>query len=396
MRAGVLSDEEIIAFLNENFINTWVPNVELGGIPSMREAVAKMCLREGIINNTDHALAKAIIKGWKTGTKKGSPVDCFVISPDFQLMGRQLVNDLEDDRRNKGLPSEESYYLAFLNESLEGKQPGLGNIVLSSDNPSQEMSDIFLSPLVDNHKVTLVNIDARSIENGGILTIDILIGREEGYGLFYLFDEDFMIPKEGKIATKSNLAWTCGESGETCQLKYKFVQGQFFKFIATGEWDAEKPYTNAFYANISVEENPNIHSSETHSTGIKIILEREQPSQKVLDIFRAPGHGNQDYNVLSIDTRAFEDGGTLTIDIQVGNQDASGSFDLFDADTKLPTKDIPRDALVSAWDIKPGQKDNIIYRFEKGKIFKLGATGNWFGRKGRINAFQANISVKEN
>ena len=223
----------------------------------MREAIAKRCLREGITFNTDHALAQAIIKGWKTGSKKGSPVDCFVISAEFELMGRQLVNDLDDDRRNRGLPSEEAYYQSFLNDAMDGKQPGLGNIVLTSENPSQEVSDIFRSPLVDNHKVTIVNIDVRSIEDGGTLTIDILMGREEGDGLFYLFDGDLKFTEESKIPTKSNLASTWGETSETCQIKYRFEHGQFLKLVATGEWDAEKPYINAFHAKISVEETIN-------------------------------------------------------------------------------------------------------------------------------------------
>ena len=395
MRAGVLSDAQIIAFLNENFINTWVSNAELGGIRSLQEAITKRRLREGITFNTNHALAQAIIKGWKTGTKKGSPVDCFVISPEFELMGRQLVNDLDDDRKSKELPSEEAYYLTFLNEALEGKQPGLGNVVLSSEHRSQEVSDVFRSPKVDNHSLTVVLIDARSFENGGTLTIEILTGREEGDGVFYLFDGDFIISKEGKVSKNSSLAWTWGEPSDTREIKHLFNRGQFFKFIATGDWDADKPYINAFYAKISIEENSNGDSSDFPPTDLNIILNDVDPAQQVLDIFRAPpGHGNQDYTVVNIDTVAFEDGGTLTIDIQVGGAASAGSFDLFDGDMKLPTEGIPEAALCSAWGIEPGKSGKITYHFEQGKVFKLGATGDWFGKKGSINAFHARISVE--
>ena len=41
LRAGVLSKDEIIEFLNDNFINTWVTNAELGRIQSLREPIAK-------------------------------------------------------------------------------------------------------------------------------------------------------------------------------------------------------------------------------------------------------------------------------------------------------------------------------------------------------------------
>lgn len=47
------------------------------------------------------------------------------------------------------------------------------------------------------------------------------------------------------------------------------------------------------------------------------------------------------------------------------------------------------------WGIEPGNNGTITHRFEKGKVFKLGATGDWFSKKGDINAFHAIISVKE-
>ena len=121
MRAVALSHDRVIKCLNENFINTWVPNAELGRIPSLQEPIAKRRKRESKIFDTTHPLAQAIMKDWE----KGSPVDCMVISPDFELMGKQSVNEFLANARRKGLRQEESY-LTFLVESLEGKQPGLG------------------------------------------------------------------------------------------------------------------------------------------------------------------------------------------------------------------------------------------------------------------------------
>ncbi len=374
--------------MNENFINTWVPNAELGRIRSLREPIEKRSLQEGKTFNTNHELAQTIIKGWKTGTKKGSPVDCFVISPEFGLMGRQLVNDLDDNRRTRGLPSEEDYYLSFLNAALDGRQPGLGNIVLTDENSLHEVSDVIRTPSENNQNLTIIMIDASSCKNGGTLIIDILMGRDDAEGAFYLYDGDYENPSDKDISKDESLAWTWGESGETLQIKHKFNQGQYFKLIATRFWDKDKPYINAFCAKISVEEST--------STGMKIVLDREQSKQEVLNNFRAPGHGNQDYTVVNVDTLAYENGGTLTIDIQVGNAKACGSFDLFDADTKLPTKGTPKEALSSAWGIEPGNKGTITHSFKKGKVFKLGATGDWFSRKGDINAFLAIISVEEN
>ena len=122
MRAVALSHDRVIKFLNENFINTWVPNAELGRTRSLQDPIAKRRKRESKTFDTTHPLAQAIIKSWK----KDSPVDCLVISPDFELKGQLPLNEFLENAWSKGIRQEESY-LTFLVESLEGKQPGLGN-----------------------------------------------------------------------------------------------------------------------------------------------------------------------------------------------------------------------------------------------------------------------------
>ena len=114
---------------------------------------------------------------------------------------------------------------------------------------------------------------------------------------------------------------------------------------------------------------------------------------EVLNVFRGPGNGYQDYTTVEIDATPFEHGGTLVIDIQVGQGEATGSFDLFDADAELPTEGFPDEALASAWDIPPGDTGQIRHPFVRGQRFKLGTTGNWFCEKGSTNAFLARISV---
>ena len=266
MRAVALSDDQIIAFLNENFINTWIPNSELGRVPSLQDPIAKRREREAKTFDTTHPLAQAIMKGWK----EDSPADSLVISPEFELMGRQPVNELL--RRNIA-----QHYLIFLKESLAGKLPGL----------SEEASE------------------SQSTDWGTLL-----------------------------------------ESGT-----------------------------------IVVE-------------GLNVVLTGEQSEQEILSIFRTPEPGYQDYTIVEIDTTAFENGGMLTIDIWVGDAQASGSFDLFTGNSELPTKGIPDGALASAWDIPPGERDIIMYPFDHGQRFKLGATGNWFSEKGSVNGFLTKISVE--
>ena len=132
------------------------------------------------------------------------------------------------------------------------------------------------------------------------------------------------------------------------------------------------------------------------SSSRHVALNAQRPSMEILNIFRAPGRGNQDYTTVEIDTTPFEDGGKLTIDIWVGNGEGQGSFDLFAGDTELPTTGVPDNALASAWDIEPGMSGQIVHPFDRGQLFKLGGTGSWFSEKGLVNAFWAKISVEPN
>ena len=278
MRAGVLSDEKNIEFLNENFINTWGTTAVLAPKPTIREGIAKR--REHKSKNfATHPLAQTIMKGWKTGSKKSSPADCFVISPGLELMGRQPVNDLGDDSRRRGLRVY-AYYFTFLKESLVGKQPGLGNLILRREQPSLEVLDTFRTPMVAHQDYTVVVIDTTAFEEGGTLTINIQVGRDDAKGKFHLFDGDRKLPTEkapdginaevwksqqgadyvkalGALATVWHI-----DPGDTEQITVRFEQGQFFKFCATGNRWSEKGSINAFIAKVSVEENRNENDQE--------------------------------------------------------------------------------------------------------------------------------------
>ena len=392
-------------------------NAELGRTGSLQDPIAKRRKREGKTFNTNHALARAIMKGWV----KGSPVDCFVISHDFDLMGSVDFNEFLDNLQR---PEDEPVaYMQFLKDSLEGKRPGLGDIILTSEQPSQEVVDTFHTPKMAHQNYTEVGIDATAFENGGTLTIEIQVGRDDAIGIFHLLNGDSKLPTEKAPDGIDPTVWNNQESeeykkafdaltkvwgifpDETGRITYQFDRGQRFKLCATGDQWGGIGGINAFHAKISVEENqveslegeqPEVSedTSVAPLSVLNVILNSDQPSQEVLDIFRAPRSGYQDYTVVNIDTTAFEDGGLLTIDIQVGSAEPYGSFDLFDDDTKLPTEGIPEEALVSAWGVEPDKGERITHRFEQGKVFKFGVTGDWFSKKGDINAFHAKISVK--
>jgi RNA polymerase sigma factor (sigma-70 family) len=125
----------------------------------------------------------------------------------------------------------------------------------------------------------------------------------------------------------------------------------------------------------------------------KITLNDENPSQNVLSVLRTPEAEYQDYTVVEIDATAFKDGGVLTVDLWIGSAAAAGAFILFDSNTELATDRMPEVILTAASGIVPGKSGKLTHRFDKGGRFKLGATGNAFSGKGKVNSFLAKISI---
>ena len=125
----------------------------------------------------------------------------------------------------------------------------------------------------------------------------------------------------------------------------------------------------------------------------KITLNDENPSQNVLSVLRTPEAEYQDYTVVEIDATAFKDGGVLTVDLWIGSAAAAGAFILFDGDIEVATDRMPEVILTAASGIVPGKSGKLTHRFDKGGRFKLGATGNAFSGKGKVNSFLATISI---
>ncbi|MXZ01999.1 hypothetical protein F4Y93_15670, partial [Candidatus Poribacteria bacterium] len=101
--------------MNENFINAWVLNSQLERTPYTKTAIALRRKYDFKPFDKTRPLAQAIEKGWK----KHSPADSLVISPNLELMGRLPVNE-----RHPPYNGAKGYRL-FLQESLDGKRPGL-------------------------------------------------------------------------------------------------------------------------------------------------------------------------------------------------------------------------------------------------------------------------------
>lgn len=251
--------------MNENFINTWVTNAELGRSASLREPIAKRREREGKTFDTTHPLAQAIMKSWK----KGSPVDCLVISHEFEPLGGIDYNFFPECLGEFDDWAEA--YLYFLKASVAGERPGLWNLVLTPEQPSQEVVDTFRAPVVVHQEYKVVYIDTTAFEMGGTLTIDLHVGRDDGIGLFHLLDGNKKLPTEKvpegvdpkqwhtQLSDAYNnalnaLAQCCGIfPGQTGRITYQFDRGQRFKLCATGDQWGGAGDINAFHAKIAVE-----------------------------------------------------------------------------------------------------------------------------------------------
>ena len=260
MRAVVLSDDQNIAFLNENFINTWVSNVELERTPN-KQAFMAIRRQQGFKPfDRMHPLAQAIMKGWK----KRSPSDSLVISPELELMGRQPVNEISGDWAEG--------YLTFLKESLAGEYPGLRerpqstnwetlvesgavavdglSVVLTGEKSKYEILSVFRTK-AGSQDYTVVEIDATAFESGGVLTIDIWVGDAEVAGSFDLFAGDSQpVPEfvsENALASATDIP-----PNERKIIKYSFDRGRVFKLQATGN-SSEKGEINGFLAKISID-----------------------------------------------------------------------------------------------------------------------------------------------
>ena len=266
--------------MNENFINTWVSNVELERTSSKQKFMALRRQQGFKPFDKTRPLAQAIMKGWK----RRSPADSLVISPELELMGRLPVNERSSPYNGaKG-------YLLFLKESLDGKLPGFGeaalglqstdsephsssgapginglNVVLTHENPEQKVLSIFRTPEAGYQDYTIVEIDATALKEGGILTIDISVGSTEAAGSFDLFTGDSELPTEGAPLNALVSAWEIS-SGQSRRITYLFDQGQHFKLGATGDWHSEKGSVNAFLAKISVEPEQKSEPREVSST----------------------------------------------------------------------------------------------------------------------------------
>jgi len=253
--------------MNENFINAWVSNVELERTPFKQKFMGIRRQQGFKPFDKTRPLAQAIMKGWK----KLSPADSLVISPNLELMGRLPVNERTSPYNG------EKGYLLFLQEALNGKLPGLReesskpqpkdwdtvlktavesgvikdnslSVVLTREHAEKEILSVFRTSETDSRNYTVIEIDATTFKEGGVLTIDVWVGESEVSGSFDLFAEDTTeLAPDNALASVRDIPTNHREVVE-----YPFDRGQIFKLGAIGN-ASERGKINGLLAKISVE-----------------------------------------------------------------------------------------------------------------------------------------------
>ncbi len=234
MRAGPLSDSEVITTLNEKFVNTWVLLRELpeliGGAKG--EAVS--------------LVAKEIKRHYTDS------VDILALTPDAEVIMHQPEMALP--YRNQA-----QAYLKVLQhavDAFEGRRTRVGNASKLDRNPISlgtelmEVLHVFSTSDTNTPTYTVIEIDTTPFERGGILHIEIHVGENRLAGTFELFDADTEISTKNDEDETLDGAWNVS-SGGVGHIFHDFSRGRRFKLVATGA-NNQKSVSNAFLARVSI------------------------------------------------------------------------------------------------------------------------------------------------
>ena len=232
MRAGPLSDPEVIKAVNEKFVNTWVLLRELPELIS------------GAKGETAGRIAKKIQQHYTDS------VDILVFTPDAEVIMHQPESALPYRKQSQA-------YLTVLKHSVaafEGKRARVGKRSKLDGNPISlgtelmEVLDVYGTSSTDTSGDTVVTIDTTAFECGGILHVEVQVGVGESAGTFELFHDDTELPSKEGADEELDGAWNVSP-GSIGHIFHNFRRGQHLKLVATS---ADNQKSNAFRARVSV------------------------------------------------------------------------------------------------------------------------------------------------
>jgi hypothetical protein len=174
------------------------------------------------------------------------------------------------------------------------------------------------------------------------------------------------------------------------KLSVLMVIGFCYAIIAVKILVYDKASVYALPITIDLKEN---NKKQNTSERPRLVLTRNNRVAEYEGVLIAPGNGQQNYDVVDIDTRDFTEGGTLRIDVQVGSGKSHASFDIFPQDAVVPIAGRPTESIAGSYDVSRNSGTSLTYQFDRGEIFQFGATGNWFSEKGSRNSYRMKAYV---
>ena len=283
-------------------------------------------------------------------------------------------------------------YSSLNAQSIPGTYPA-STVELTPVVPVAERTAAITAPGTGLQDYTIFYLDTRAFTHGGLLSLDIQVSPHSATdGSFDLFPLNVPIPTRGRPEGALTGRYDV-RRGSFTRIDYRFSSGQVFAFGLEGNWASPRGATGLvrFRAAVAPPTAPSSTSGDDRNT---LKLSPASPIGEGTATIVAPGRGQHDYNIVSIDTRDFADGGVLDIDIQVAaNSATDGSFDLFPGSMPIPSPSRPGISLAGRYDVHRGTTSRLEYRFEPGQVFAFGLEGNWFSPKGATGLVRFRASV---
>ncbi len=102
-----------------------------------------------------------------------------------------------------------------------------------------------------------------------------------------------------------------------------------------------------------------------------VVLTPASPKGELLDVLAPAKFAGGMGGIFTIDTRAFPDGGTLTLTIRTGSAEASGSFELMTL--RRHAGGMAAMPVARAHGVAPSTTRRLVHRFKRGERFWFGA-----------------------
>lgn len=106
--------------------------------------------------------------------------------------------------------------------------------------------------------------------------------------------------------------------------------------------------------------------------------------------------GTHNYTTqVRLDTTKFINGGTITMQVVLGNGTSAASYDLYKNQITIGSNNRPLNSLKNAYDVSPGTTTNLTYQFQPSSTntYVFGVEGSWFSPVSATNTVSYSINI---